>query len=445
MKFLKRRLNRELNAIVPPWQGGTSAEERQTEKKIGQRLPFRFKGIISAACVSMAAVCAVVFTLLLLPAAPSGYAYVTLEINPEVAFVTQDNTVVRAVSLNSDADVVLSGDFSQELVGKPVEESATVFVDRAAQLGYLDLNGYAAVRISAEGGTLLQTVGESLNGYFMEQGAYVAVASRELTSGQIAQWVGGTGDGLQILLETAESFAERQTAGLSVGELTENYRKNVVDGQLKSYLYSSLKAGLSDLEKCIRLLDELTVLNEMIKEHVGNPVKILLAKDYFTVKAIYPDRETYSSDFKKLMAQADGIYEAYLSLGLSPIASEAELEGKKVYLNTIPVDTLYWLLENFDGYQEFIENIYQVLDFFGQEVNRIEQLISGIPQTAEEYLAYTADAVAMQADALAERYLSAYGTERKSLSSEEYRSFTEGIASYYGSLNDYFEKLKVKD
>lgn len=446
MKFLKRRLNRELNAIVPPLTGRT--EERGTAKKKRLLPSVRFRRLISAACVSLAAVCAVVFTVLFIPAAPASYGYMTLEINPEVAFVTQDRVIVRTVALNSDADVVLSGDFAQTLAGKPVEEGAAAFADRAAQLGYLDLNGNAAVRVSAEKGetSLLQNVESALGDYFMKQGAYVAVASRELTSEQIVQWFGGTENGLQTLQEMPQNYAERQAAGLSAAELADSYRENVVNGGLKSYLYSSLTTGLDELERRIRLLDELIGLNEQIEEHADNPITILPAKDYFTVKKYYPNHENYSADFGKLMSQADEVYNEYLSLGEKPIEYKEMLlymkESLTSVLNSIHVDELRGLLEDFSDFLDSLQYICGVLDSFGNEVDRINDLLSGIPQTTEEYLAYTAEAVSLQAEALADRFLSDYGREREPLSSDEYRMYTAEMTAQYGSLNGYFEWLK---
>ena len=65
---------------------------------------------------------------------------VVLEINPGVLFLTDKKGNVTGVkSLNSDADVILvDEDVANELEGKPLAESAEIFIDYALKLGFFD-------------------------------------------------------------------------------------------------------------------------------------------------------------------------------------------------------------------------------------------------------------------------------------------------------------------
>ena len=78
---------------------------------------------------------------------------VVLEINPEVLFLTDKKGKVTGVkSLNSDADVILADENAiDELEGKPLAESAEIFIDYALRLGFFDYESDEnAIKFSAE-------------------------------------------------------------------------------------------------------------------------------------------------------------------------------------------------------------------------------------------------------------------------------------------------------
>ncbi len=74
-----------------------------------------------------------------------------MEINPSVSFSTDGNGVVTGVrASNRDADVLLaSKEITENLVGKNIGDAVKLYVDYAAQAGYIDLNEIgSAVRVS---------------------------------------------------------------------------------------------------------------------------------------------------------------------------------------------------------------------------------------------------------------------------------------------------------
>ena len=78
---------------------------------------------------------------------------VVLEINPGVLFLTDKKGNVTGVkSLNSDADVILvDEDVANELEGKPLAESAEIFIDYALKLGFFDYESDEnAIKFTAE-------------------------------------------------------------------------------------------------------------------------------------------------------------------------------------------------------------------------------------------------------------------------------------------------------
>ena len=150
MRSWKKQLKYEFDKTVPmlkeeiknmPIAVENRSEGR--EKRSGNAL-FGRGMIISTACVAMLAI---IFTVLgvlgvfkpTISPTQSRYVY-TLEINPSVAFVTDENGVVQDVrSLNEDADVVLFDDsLLQSIQNSRLSDAVALYVDTASKLGYLD-------------------------------------------------------------------------------------------------------------------------------------------------------------------------------------------------------------------------------------------------------------------------------------------------------------------
>lgn len=129
-----------------------------TDENSGKRVVV-FEKLFQKRAVAAALACAVCLCV----AIPSVFAImnvsngepcaVVLEINPGVLFLTDKKGNVTGVkSLNSDADVILvDEDVANELEGKPLAESAEIFIDYALKLGFFDYESDEnAIKFTAE-------------------------------------------------------------------------------------------------------------------------------------------------------------------------------------------------------------------------------------------------------------------------------------------------------
>lgn len=114
-----------------------------------------------------------------------------MELNPKVAFVTEKGVVSDSVALNEDADIVLNYDrLYEKLLGLPIDEAVTLFVDYSARLGFVDMDDVATLRVSGGDGESLATVANSLNDYFQKKGVYAVVAENVTDADGLASILG---------------------------------------------------------------------------------------------------------------------------------------------------------------------------------------------------------------------------------------------------------------
>ena len=63
--------------------------------------------------------------------------YVSLRINPEIELIAnEDDEVVAVNAINEDGEVVLA---VSDFIGDTIEEATEEFVDKAVELGYIDV------------------------------------------------------------------------------------------------------------------------------------------------------------------------------------------------------------------------------------------------------------------------------------------------------------------
>lgn len=112
-------------------------------------------------------------------------AYVTLDINPSIELVVDENNkVVDAVTLNEDADIAYS---DVSLIGKTVEDASSNIVDSAIDLGYItEISDTNAVNVTsyAEDNTRMEELNKkvvnNLNNHFDTRKFYVLVIENGL-------------------------------------------------------------------------------------------------------------------------------------------------------------------------------------------------------------------------------------------------------------------------
>jgi len=132
-----------------------------------------------------------------------GGTYLTVEINPGMEFVLDEDDIVEEVNaLNEDGEVVL---IDLDLVGKKIDEVVEVIIDRATELGYLGLEGIGnEIRIMAIGNT--EEMGERVSSHVRTQ----------LSAALAKRGIPGTA---AIKAANQEMVQEASQRGVSVGKL----------------------------------------------------------------------------------------------------------------------------------------------------------------------------------------------------------------------------------
>lgn len=423
---LKRKLNKELDAIVRDYESNRALP---AASPVPQKPSRKLKAAFYSALSAVAAVCVALTVLLAVPPKlPPTTRYLTLRINPSVAFTLTDGAVSRVTSLNDDCDVMLSNGFRAELIGKSAEEAAALFADRAARLGYIDMTAPAAVKIGSDGVYTASSVKNAVDVYFKAHGMYAAVVAVKE-------------DGIAQLVEGADSFAEREIASLSPDELASRYADEA-DKHISEAMRAGLSARIDKIEEYKALLCSLEQLNDLIEAHEDNPVVISPVKDYFIVKqleVLYPP-SGYSQEFGALMKEFESKLAAYEALGGIAPSSGMEISAARTALEMIPLDTLRYLAH---GEERIVSALYEsladILKYTGLDISGQLALFENAPTQPDEYLSSMNKLFDAESAARAQEFAQAYETERDKISDSDYDSYVKGIIAEYGSLEKYFD------
>ncbi|MBO4940241.1 MAG: hypothetical protein J6D30_04395 [Clostridia bacterium] len=302
MKTWKQRWEDELDAKIPPlleevknepiaaittdttqesstfWQGIADVWQRLVNNVKTYR-----KRWMTAAASCMAAIVALCVCLpYLFPSAPvlAQTTVLALEINPQVFFsVDETGNVTAAVAGNEDADVILSSkERLQSLVGKSAQEASAIFVDYAAQLGYLNLEGMGAVKITVCGeDTVLKNVGNNMRSYLQGKGVFAAVVEESVEPTEFSSYIEGAAifvsNGLYESIFGGETiYGARIAQDKTVEELQTTYTQIVSSETVKEIYKSQLlkKAeGLAShlIQSILEKIEEMTA--EIFGEQLG--------------------------------------------------------------------------------------------------------------------------------------------------------------------------------
>ncbi len=451
MKSWKKRWRDELDAMIPALDERVTSEPipapdrtvnvRFDETQIPwyKRLfssPRRVASCLSACAIGLIAVGASV--LLFMPDAPIAAVeaeVISVEVNPQAAFTVDKNgKVTSVVAVNEDADVILAGERHLEMEGQPVEVAVKLFVDYTAQLGYLDLNTFDAVRVSsctADG--YLGEVGDALEGYFQSQGAYVAVAEEVMEMQafceRIKMRVVDTVEELKMSVERIPALTfEREADGKTDAEAETLYRENVPLEGMQEIFRSAVSTGVNKIGD-FEVIDGLAT---QIVEHKDNPGFLL--KDYWSIK----DKEIPAT-MSELMTEMEIKLLAYEAKYDMRICDTLDLtaERLKCSVTTLQTLTAYLVDTSLDFFAENVTTIASVLESLGIDTSRIEQLLA-LPKTVEEYLTKVNEYAKERFDSLREANKDAYRATREKLNQTDYASYINGIIDEYGSLIEYY-------
>lgn len=276
MKGLKKRWEKELDEMLPELSSNVRntplpAVERAQRCALLEWISSHRRQFYTYVATGVAAVTALCITLptffkteAVLPPEKNSEAVYAVKINPEAVFsVDKEGKVTSVMAVNEDADVILSDKARENaIVGEEIAEAVSIFVDYAAQLGYLDMDVNSAVRVSAcEGEESLQTVQKGVQNYFRSKGVFGIVVTENLTLEQFTSQLGIIAEDTQTLAESIVTmptlYTARETDGKSDAELEEWYRSYYTDEEI----FDVFKEAVSLPPGLEHLLSEITASN----------------------------------------------------------------------------------------------------------------------------------------------------------------------------------------
>lgn len=454
MKSFKNQLNKELDSIVSPslsehvFRVPIASLHQQKEKRRMIWIP----------CAISMALCSILvgsYLILKTPSTPKNQNSVllTLEINPKVSFLSDDDgNTIKISSLNKDADVVLADEsFYQSLLNQPLESSLESFVDQAAKLGYLNLNENGnAIRVSTYSSyesEMNEKISSSLQQYFIEQGSYTFVVMDHLDIEKFCEELNLSSSIKFEDLRTQFSkmntyFTQKEVSTLQEDQLKKYYEDEFLYQPIKDSLYDIINEKLDKIQENAIFVQSLVDLNDKIMDHPDNPM--LLFKDYWNVKNL-SNAQDYTIEFKNLMDEMSEQLQRYADTyryGIS-ISSKIELTSIADHYQSIPFEQIVEILNDFSDYNFnlFIEPILDILNDIGEDVSEIRKLIT-LPNSLEDYFDKVFLSLQLQSDKLKLHFQDLYNQTRETLSEKDYFAYQEEVLQQYGSLNEYWNNIK---
>lgn len=376
----------------------------------------------------------------------------TLEINPAVSFITDEDGVVTEVkALNEDADVILCSDsVMQEIKNTSLESAIVVYTDYAVQLGYIDVNSSEnAVRFSyleQEITEIKQKAVDGLEKYFKDKGILSVVVEEELDVESFAKRNGiDVKEDVKQIVEQLEKlpnyFRSREVDNGSASDIKTLYEEKVIATYVLEMVKEQLLNNVDNITKNVQKLAQIKQLQFEIIFHKDNP--LFIPSDYWTVIENYNGQ--YTEEFGKLINDMQRMLNEYSQEYGVMIQSLDELNDAwnmySVFDGVDVAEILYSLsAEDFIGSKEqFID----MLENVGYNVNVISELIK-TPETAEEYMEKFKIMLNKEHDLKKQENKDIYEQEREKISDEKYLENKNSIKEIYGSLSGYFEQIKNK-
>lgn len=193
-------------------------------------------------------------------------AMATVEINPTVTFVMDENgTVTDVLAGNVDADVILSdADAINSMKGKEFKVAVKSFVEYATTLGYLDANGSDVVRISSTGDfedEWLDGATTEISAYFNNNNIKSPLISEKVDYNTFKNRCNlGDFDDIDELYDWAkdalELFTYREMSGKNNDEMLEYYKTNIMAGLIKDEIIDEIGDYVEDFAELSAMLIE---------------------------------------------------------------------------------------------------------------------------------------------------------------------------------------------
>ena len=373
---------------------------------------------------------------------------VVLEINPEVLFLTDKKGKVTGVkSLNSDADVILADENAiDELEGKPLAESAEIFIDYALRLGFFDYESDEnAIKFSAEKD--LPFIEESVTAaenYFCKKGVYSVVLKDITSSETLSEKAGLTAAGDK--LGSSASNLSVLYGARDVSDLEKAYGDNVVAG-----LYDLVKNKLPNIVEAAKLLVGMQVKNIEIKT--------LTLKDYWAVKdednglfvtALKKDMEELIAEYsaltggKREIVSAAGLKNAlyaYYELFGEVAGDFAADDGEAAIEEYISNIKEYFSSLTTDGFKNVDKMIVALLERTDVDTMGFESL-TRVPETIKEYEKDLRKILSELNVSREKASRENYSASREQITAESYAEYKNRILADYGSFDNYWASVK---
>ena len=448
MKDLKNKWLDELETVMPDLEQDVIdapilVGERQTRTK-RSFAKWTYAVAVSVFAVLIAVVLSIYFATKNLgenpPVASSGYVAV-LEVNPKVMFtVDDDGNVVAVTALNSDADVVLSSrERLAEMTEKPLSESINAFLDYSGRLGFIDVNGQDAIKLSHTATPeKIDGVIKSVENFFKENGVFAVVVSSQNTLSQISSKYGFENpQSIDTFIDKIKTspmlFSERQIVDMTLEEIQKIYQDTVILGDMQDYVQQQLSYGIKSGEALVEIYE----LNRQIVAHPDNPA--LIWGDYW---AVTDNFEVFSEDFGLLVdsmtEKLNSFKETYGTEFESHTLELAYIAYKSISENGLK--ELEDLLNSFTD--EHYINALPMIKGFLLEGNISFGDFDVLPLNEEEFVQKTQSYLNGMFDAYAESNKTAYETARETISNDSYQDFVDGIIQEFGSLENYWNSLQ---
>lgn len=459
MKNWKKLLNEQLDAEAPALKKEILDAPILTDRnrasdevlKSGNSL-IKAKTGIFAACG--AAVLALIFALLCILGAfnnvnaPANGLIFTLEINPAVAFSTDETGKVLSVNaLNADADVILSDERTlNKIKNVPLSQAIVAYTDCAAKLGYIDLNATkTAVRLCspAEGGSTGDEAAESLQTYFKSKGVFAAVVQSPLDLTALSESTGITdAKNASEMAKKLGALPEKHGERLSESDLNDLqtlYQTYIMGENTLEYVRNELTQNLTSIVSNAVLLSKLTLRNYEITLNAKNPIFL---GDYWKVKQsgkAYDD-----ADFANSMNEMQTLLSEYEEeFGVAIKSGEELTKAAEVYSEFSKIDLAVELAQfvtdlSLSNFSQVIEKISGMFENVGSDVSALKSLLSA-PQTAQEYFSQLQISLSQTFSLKLQSYRETYEQVRAQISDENYDDFIDGILQEYGSLENFWK------
>lgn len=455
MKSWKKQLNTEIDSLVPPLsekvknapidtldiKTNINKNNTKTKKWIG------FGSIFATAVASIVLVCLAIFGVFSNPNTPNNNYIFTLDINPSVAFVTDEDGLVKSIkSLNEDADVVLSDETELEkMININLKDAIVIYIDNATKLGFLDASKQEnAIRLSSNSETnneIFDNVTNSIETYFKDNGIYAVVVKNTLSIKELCDKIGISNE---TDIKTIDKLTEK------INDLSVFYKENInnnatIDDIKNFYNNYILNNDLIEIVKT-DLIDNINLIieNEEMLSEISNLYRQILLEspsifmDYWTLEK-QSDKSEFSSTLLSLMNDMSTILDSYKNKFGKEISSFNDLQNAiNAYSPFIGQDlndtinnlSLTSFIMNKDNFIDILKNI-------GLDISSLENVLK-IPTSISEYFEQVQLASDLLRNFRINKYHDIFTQNREKISDTDYENFIENIITKYGSLENYW-------